>query len=97
MDSPTRIMPELKSYLKGYFFVPDADLEKLASLFERETIDAGDYFIKAGRYADKLSFIKDGIIRVYLETETKEVTQWIATKGYFLADLRSLVFDQPAP
>jgi hypothetical protein len=31
-----------------------------------------------------------------LQTENKEVTQWIATEGYFLADLRSLIFDQPA-
>ena len=96
MHTPTRIMPELKNYLKGYFFVPENDLDHIASLFKKEKLNAGEYFVKAGHYADKLSFVNSGILRIFLQTENKEVTQWIATEGYFLADLRSLIFGQPA-
>lgn len=32
----------------------------------------------------------------FFETEDKEVTQWISTKGYFVTDLSGFIFNQPA-
>jgi CRP-like cAMP-binding protein len=90
------MMPELKAYLKNYFYVEQNDLDLLAGLFVEESLEKGQFFVKAGHYADKLSFVRSGIIRIYQSHGNKEVTQWISTEGYFLADLRSLVFDQPA-
>lgn len=71
MQTPTRIMPELKNYLKGYFFVPENDLDHIARLFKKEKLNAGEYFVKAGHYADKLSFVNSGILRIFLQTENK--------------------------
>lgn len=96
MTVSANMMPELKEYLKNYFYVDKEELNLLANLFEEESLKQGQFFVKAGHYADKLSFIKSGIIRIYQSHGDKEVTQWISTEGYFLADLRSLVFDQPA-
>ncbi|OGS76943.1 MAG: Crp/Fnr family transcriptional regulator [Candidatus Fluviicola riflensis] len=35
-------------------------------------------------------------MRIYVQTEDKEVTQWISTKGYFVTDLAGFVFETPA-
>jgi len=88
---------ELEHYIKSYFGVVQLDeLKTISSLFELTTIKKGDYFLKTGMQSDKLSFIQSGLMRVFLATEDKEITQWISTKGYFVVDLSSFVFESPA-
>ena len=89
-------MTELEKYINSYFGVQEEDLAYISSLFKHNELKKGDFFLKTGRYCDKLSFVKSGLLRVYVNTEEKEVTQWISTKGYFITDLSSLVFDKPA-
>ena len=90
-------MIELEQYIKSYFgVVSTADLKKIVSLFKLTSIKKGEYFLKAGKQCDKLSFIQSGILRVYIETEDKEVTQWISTAGFFITDVSSLIFQNPA-
>jgi len=36
------------------------------------------------------------LLRIYVKDQNKEVTQWISTAGYFVTDLSSLVFQNPA-
>lgn len=40
----------------------------------------------------ELSFVQNGLMRVYVDEEDKEVTQWISSKGHFITDLSSFVF-----
>jgi len=88
---------ELEHYIKSYFGVVQLDeLKTISSLFELTTIKKGDYFLKTGMQSDKLSFIQSGLMRVFLATEDKEITQWISTKGYFVVDLSSFVFESPS-
>lgn len=89
-------MSELEQYIKSYFGVKQNDLEQIMSLFKQTTLKKADYFLKTGSSCDKLSFIKSGLLRIYVSTEEKEVTQWISTKGYFVTDLSSLIFETPA-
>lgn len=89
-------MPELEAYLLGYFLINKDELAQASSLFHVEHLNRNDFFVKSGHYADKLSFVKSGIVRVYASHGDKEVTQWISTPGYFLTDLRSLIFDETA-
>ena len=65
-------------------------------MFKPQSLKKGDYFLKTGRTCDKLSFVQSGLLRVYVQTPDKEVTQWISTKGYFVTDLASLIFNTPA-
>lgn len=71
-------------------------METIASLFKPETLKKGDYFLKTGKNCDKLSFVKEGFLRIFVETEKKDVTQWISTKGYFVTDLSGYIFGDPA-
>jgi CRP/FNR family transcriptional regulator, anaerobic regulatory protein len=90
-------MNELEQNIKTYFGVIQLDeLELISSLFKLTTIEKGDFFLKTGRMCDKLSFIKSGYLRIFTTTEDKEVTQWISTQGYFVTDLSSLLFENPA-
>lgn len=92
----TLTMSELEKYIQSYFGVTNDDLEKICSFFKLITLKKGDFFLKTGRYSDRLGFVQSGIIREFLFVDDKEVTKWISTKGYFVVDLSSFIFSQPA-
>lgn len=90
-------MTELEQNIKSYFGVIQADsLQSISSRFHLETLKKGAFYLKSGKPCTKLGFIKSGILRIYKQTEDKEVTQWISTPGYFVTDLSSLLFETPA-
>ena len=89
-------MSELELYIKSYFGIEEKDLNTIASLFKTENLKKGDFYLKTGMYCDKLSFIKSGLLRIYIQAEEKEITQWISSTGYFITDLSSLTFHQAA-
>lgn len=85
-------MTELEQYINGYFGVERSKLNALSELFVLTTLEKDEYFSEIGKHCSKLSFIKEGYVRVYNYTDGKDVTQWIASKGEFIADLSALVF-----
>jgi CRP-like cAMP-binding protein len=89
-------MTELEQYLHATFTFDQDDLVKVSALFKKKTLLKGDYFLKAGRQCTQLCFVQSGLLRVYADVDGKEVTQWISTKGYFVADLSSLLFQTPS-
>lgn len=89
-------MTALEQHIKSYFGISEDDLSTVASLFTLQTVKKGTFYLKTGHICDKLSFIKSGMMRIYVSDEEKEVTQWISTPGYFVTDLASLVFRSPA-
>jgi CRP/FNR family transcriptional regulator, anaerobic regulatory protein len=87
-------MTELEQYIKSYFGVlATGDIKKIVSLFKLTTIKKGEYLLKTGKRCDKLSFVQSGLLRMFVITDDKEVTQWISTKGYFSTDLSSFIFE----
>lgn len=90
-------MTELEQYIQSYFGVIQPEgLEVIGSMFHRESLAKGDFFLKTGKACDKLSFISKGLLRIYVPEQDKEITQWISAKGSFLTDLSSLLFETPA-
>jgi CRP/FNR family transcriptional regulator, anaerobic regulatory protein len=90
-------MTELEQYIKSYFGVVDADeLKTIVELFTLTTIKKGDFLLKAGKRCDNLSFVQSGLLRMFVSTHEKEITQWISTKGYFSTDLSGFVFETPS-
>lgn len=87
----------IQEYIKSTFGVANADeLKQLSSLFTVITLKKGDYFLKEGTRCDRLAFVDSGFLRISALTQTREVTQWVSTKGHFITDLAGFVFDQPA-
>jgi CRP/FNR family transcriptional regulator, anaerobic regulatory protein len=89
-------LTELEKYIHIYFGVSFEDTSKISTFFKPLKLKKGDYFLKAGRYSDRLGFVQTGIIREYVFINDKEITKWISTKGYFVVDLSSFAFQQRA-
>jgi CRP-like cAMP-binding protein len=87
---------ELEKYIQNYFSVDQAELIKISTFFKPVALKKGDYFLKTGKYSDRLGFVQTGIIREFVFIDDKEVTKWISTKGYFVVDLSSFIFKLPA-
>lgn len=87
-------MTELEQYIKSYFGVVDQEeLKIIVSFFKPTSVKKGDHFLKVNQTCNKLSFIQSGLLRIFAIKESKEITQWISTKGYFITDLSSFIFD----
>jgi CRP/FNR family transcriptional regulator, anaerobic regulatory protein len=89
-------MNDTQDFLKTYFEVDEQSLEPVAKLFSSLRLTKGSFFLKAGTPSNRLGFLKEGIIREFLDVNGKEITKWIATSGYFVADLASFKFGTPA-
>lgn len=89
-------MNELEQYIQTYFGISSEDLAKIGAMFKTEHLQKNDFYLKGGSYCKKLSFVSEGMLRIYVPLENKEVTQWISTKGYFVTDLSSMMFNTPA-
>jgi CRP/FNR family transcriptional regulator, anaerobic regulatory protein len=90
-------MTELEQYIKSYFGIIEAEeLNNISSLFQITTVKKGEFLLKSGRQCTELSFVQSGILRMFVVTDDKEVTQWISTKGYFSTDLASFIFETPS-
>jgi CRP-like cAMP-binding protein len=89
-------MTALEKYIHTYFGVGSDDLFKISAFFKPTTLKKNEYFLKTGRYSDRLGFVQSGIIREYVTIDNKEITKWISTQGYFVVDLSSFVFNKTA-
>lgn len=89
-------MTELEKYIQMHFGVSSDDLDKINSFFRPVSLKKGEFFLKAGRYSDRLGFVESGLIREFVFVDDREVTKWLSTKGYFVVDLSSFLFRQTA-
>ncbi|MFD1294980.1 Crp/Fnr family transcriptional regulator [Lutibacter holmesii] len=89
-------MTELQKYMTSYFGITNQNMDEITALFTETTLKKGAFFSKPGQYCEKLSFVRSGFIRVFANSNNKEITQWISTKGYFITDLYSFTFKQRA-
>lgn len=90
-------MTALEHYIQSYFgVVENEDLQKIVSLFKSTTIKKGNLLLQAGNKCDKMCFVKSGLLRIIVDKEDKEITQWISTEGYFTTDLSAFIFNTPA-
>ncbi len=88
---------DLSFYIKQYFnIVNDHDLNVIVNSFKLEEIKKNEYFLEHGKESKRLSFINAGLFRIFTYYNDKEVTQWISSKGYFITDLSSFIFNTPA-
>lgn len=89
-------MTELEKYIQANFGVSTDDLTKISAFFKLITLNKGNFYLKAGKYSNRLGFVQSGIIREFVAVGDKDVTKWISTKGYFAVDIHSFYFRQPA-
>lgn len=76
--------------------IESEDLKNIASLFKLKKYNKDEFLLKTGTRCNELFFIKTGLMRVFVYSEKREITQWIATPGYFVTDLTSFINETPA-
>ena len=89
-------MNALSGYISTYFDTCSEQSEKIAALFSEEQLLRTKFHTVNGSRHGKLSFVKSGFLRIFRQTEKKEVTQWISSPGEFTTDLNAIMFNQPA-
>jgi CRP-like cAMP-binding protein len=90
-------MTLLEQSIAHYFGpVAPAELRTISSFFRPESLKKGELFLETGKPCERLSFIVQGYLRIFAFTGEKEITQWVASPGYFLTDLQSFAFQAPA-
>ncbi len=88
-------MTELENYIQASFgIIEREELNKISSLFKQSKLKKGDFLLESGEKCDKLSFVQSGLLRMFALVDGNEVTQWIATKGYFSTDLASFIYEK---
>lgn len=90
-------MSPLEQAIQTHFrTLAPADLQTITSFFTPTMLKKSAFLIKAGRLCTTLHFVASGLLRVFASGGEKEITQWIAPKGYFVTDLAAFMFGQPA-
>lgn len=89
-------MNDLAKYISTYFDTRSDQTEKIASLFREEVLSRNEFHTTIGARYGKLSFVKSGYLRVFRQTDKKEITQWVSSPGEFTTDLGCIMFEQPA-
>ena len=86
----------LPTLLQTNFRLPPAKAEEVAELFREDQLTKGEYFLRRGQTIRKLAFPQNGYLRGWAPGGDKDITQWIFTPSYFVADLNALFFGTPA-
>jgi len=86
----------LSNLLQTNFRLPPNKATEAATLFREDQLAKGDYFLRRGQTIRKLAFPQTGHLRGWAPAGDKDVTQWIFTPHYFVADLNTLFFGIPA-
>jgi len=90
-------MTELKQYIERYFgVINQTDQENIISFFEYKELKKGTMMLRADQQCNLLSFVQSGYFRMFAYSDGNEVTQWIASRGYFVVDLASFLKNSPA-
>lgn len=90
-------MREFNEIIKENFgILSNEEIEILRSHFYEEELTQKEFFTQTGKYCQKLSLVKSGILRIYRLSDGKEITQWISTPNYFVTEISSFFFGQPS-
>jgi len=89
-------MTELQKHIGAYFDFDKLAAEKVSEKFNTVNLKKGDYFCQTDDHCSKMGFLQSGALRIYVNEDKSEVTQWISSHGEFVTDLSSFMFYTPA-
>jgi len=87
---------KLQKYLKDAHQFSDDEITFAMSYFYREEFKKGDYYLKAGQASDKVSFIEEGLFRLFYQIEGEEKIMLFFYEHQFMADYFGYLTDSPS-
>ncbi|MRI00035.1 cyclic nucleotide-binding domain-containing protein [Kriegella sp. EG-1] len=89
-------MQEFLSYINKISPIENETIEELQKLFKPLSLKKNDFFVREGEYAQKLGFLKKGIVRAFfLNKEGKEYTKQFFVDLSIIGAYTSLLTKQP--
>ena len=69
----------MKEFLDSYRFLPDSEIEELAKFATTKQLKKGDYFIRQGEVCKEIAFVKKGIFRNFITSNSGEESTYCIT------------------
>lgn len=90
-------MQQLIDTILQFGSLTNQQIELIKSKTETRNLKAGDYFSEAGKTANHVGFIINGIFRVcYYNKDGNEITRYFIDENNFLVDLNSFSYHIPS-
>ncbi len=91
-------MQRVREYIEQIAKVSDADWQLFSSFLKKQEIPKKTVFLKAGEIENNISFIEEGIVRLFLPTEDqeKETTFGFCFRYEFVSAYDSFLTRQPS-
>ena len=69
----------MKEFLSSYRFLHDSEIEELAKFATTKQLKKGDYFIRQGEVCKEIAFVKTGIFRNFIISNSGEESTYCIT------------------
>lgn len=89
-------MEDLKAYLEKISPLTREDWNLTLQTFKEEQYKKGDYFIKEGGYCNKVSFVSEGLFKLYYLTDGQEKIMLFFAERQFLTDYFGYLTQTPS-
>jgi hypothetical protein len=66
----------------------------MEGFFKTEKLAKGDYHSRQGGQCWRLSFVSEGLLRMYRLHDDRDITHWISGPSYFATDLNSFLYGE---
>jgi CRP-like cAMP-binding protein len=77
--------------------LPENRIDEFLSIGKIKSINALDYFIRAGAVPDKIAFVGSGLFRyVYINEKGDEFTKGIIAENFFLSSYSATIMAKPS-
>jgi len=87
---------KLKQFFRSLAPFSEEELDEAGVYFRPDSLQKNDFFSKAGRIADSVAFVKEGILRSFYQIKDRETTTFFQMPGSIAVALRSFVENQVA-
>jgi CRP-like cAMP-binding protein len=85
----------LRQFLKTINTFSVEELELGLSYFYPEALKKGDYYLREGQYAEKVSFVESGLFRLFYLLDGEEKTMLFFQEGQFMTDYYGYLTHSP--
>ncbi len=88
--------PELVKFFEQYGRLSEKCMDDLISSFKSEKIKKGEFLLIQGEICDKISFVKEGCLRLYYMANDVETTVWFSFENNSAIELSSFFSESPS-
>lgn len=87
----------LNSVLQTLVEMPADELAKLNYVFQKLTLNTGEFLVRAGEIPSRIAFVVSGLLRLYyVNSAGSEFTKSFCPENHFVTAYGALILQQPA-